>query len=294
MHVRLAPPNLLVGILAAIAGLTLVPVVGEFFVELARERGFYDHPSERVLRLIGYASDLSHHPLFPWIAGGMVGASVGSWVAVILRTAARDRGPRVTSIRALDHGARGYPPVRIDGPKRLVQWSDYDLFLSYGVGHLFEDEAKGRMIEDPDFHNRKLIRIWSFRLVGQNISSDPLQIRKCYLRSLISGEIIAAKIDDAPVEEIEAIPPSQYFHVEAQFPVDEKFDTKSIRGGLAIPPFRRRFSNFTFVLETDNGRIELEYDAQTVDRYLLSLIQSFEWGAPGEIPSLPRKDKGRA
>ena len=44
--------------LAVLTAVILVPVIGEFFVDLARERGFYEHPSESVEAIMNLVASM--------------------------------------------------------------------------------------------------------------------------------------------------------------------------------------------------------------------------------------------
>jgi len=162
-------------------------------------------------------------------------------------------------------------------------WSDYPLFLSYGSQPLYIEELEGRTIDNPDFAGRSLIRIWGFRLVGKNRSRQPLIPSRVYLQSLITGEVLYGTIDGKEPAEIKSIPKGNYFRVDIPFPkIEARFDVAGIRGGLPIPEFRRRFSYFIFVLETAIGFSEEEFTLARIDRFLSSLVATFEWKSPGD------------
>jgi uncharacterized membrane protein len=65
--------------LIASAALVVVvsPVIGEFFVELARELGLYSKPSATLNWIMGAVDALINNPIYPWIAGGALGLFLG-------------------------------------------------------------------------------------------------------------------------------------------------------------------------------------------------------------------------
>lgn len=81
------------------AGAALFPVVGEFFVELAKENGVYEQPTQRVgvmLTLLGAVADF---PGFKLGAGFIIGLACGLWVDAIFK---RREQPPASAAQQLD------------------------------------------------------------------------------------------------------------------------------------------------------------------------------------------------
>lgn len=71
--------------------LVIIPVASEFFIELARELGVYDHPSERVASVSSFLAEITAHSWFPWIGGMIFGFALGTWTDWLLRRQERRR-----------------------------------------------------------------------------------------------------------------------------------------------------------------------------------------------------------
>ena len=67
------------------AAVVIVPVVGAWFEELAREQGLYEHPTARVMSIVDWFAILAHSPLYGWIGGCVVGMVLGLWADIVLR-----------------------------------------------------------------------------------------------------------------------------------------------------------------------------------------------------------------
>jgi hypothetical protein len=74
-HIRIA--------FSVLAAITVLPVVGQFFVALADERGWYKHPSEKVAQAVVLMGDLVGAAWFHWTAGILIGLAVGVWLDTI-------------------------------------------------------------------------------------------------------------------------------------------------------------------------------------------------------------------
>jgi hypothetical protein len=71
-------------ILASVSAVILIPVLGEFFIDFARERGLYEHPSERVKTIIDVFASLGANPVYRLIAVAIVCFALGFWVDYLL------------------------------------------------------------------------------------------------------------------------------------------------------------------------------------------------------------------
>lgn len=63
-----------------LAGVVVLPPVGQFFLSLADERGIYQHPGARVAAMTGVLAIVVSSPWFHWIGGGIVGFAAGAWL----------------------------------------------------------------------------------------------------------------------------------------------------------------------------------------------------------------------
>jgi hypothetical protein len=70
---------------AALATAILVPVVGEWFVSLVRERGAYEHPSAHVESVMTWLASVVYHPAYLVAAGTVLGLALGMWMDTALR-----------------------------------------------------------------------------------------------------------------------------------------------------------------------------------------------------------------
>ncbi len=86
-------------LLAVVSG-----VVGEFFTALARENGWYQHPSERLDAAMNAFSSFVTHSSFLTATAGIVGLAVGMWMDTILRRISLQRSPLNLPGRALPPG----------------------------------------------------------------------------------------------------------------------------------------------------------------------------------------------
>lgn len=71
----------------------IYPLISEFLIELAKERGFYDHPSETVEQVSAVAAAIVASSWFHWIGGLIVGAAVGLWADTLMRRGNPNRLP---------------------------------------------------------------------------------------------------------------------------------------------------------------------------------------------------------
>ena len=68
-----------------VIGTIVVAVVGEFFIELARERGWYDSPSQRVDAFLSAFSVFVTQVWLLCLASGLAGLTIGLWTDKFLR-----------------------------------------------------------------------------------------------------------------------------------------------------------------------------------------------------------------
>jgi hypothetical protein len=73
-----------------LAAPSAVAVLGEFFIEMARERGFYKDPWQRLDSAVTWLGDFVGHTWFMCLVAGFFGLAAGSWVDNLLRRRERD------------------------------------------------------------------------------------------------------------------------------------------------------------------------------------------------------------
>ncbi len=84
-----------------------VPVVAEFFIEWAREEGWYSQPGDTAERLMSIAADiaLSHWTLYPVTL--LLGVTIGLWVDTLLRRSEKAKPSKEDRLEAIGHNLVG-------------------------------------------------------------------------------------------------------------------------------------------------------------------------------------------
>jgi len=80
-HVRVVA----VWLAGAVATVAVVPLLGQFFVSLADEQGWYAHPSARVHAVLSALTAITASPWFHWLGGATIGFAGGVWLDAIAR-----------------------------------------------------------------------------------------------------------------------------------------------------------------------------------------------------------------
>jgi hypothetical protein len=93
MFTMASPRKFIHRILEILTALVLVPVVGEFFIEIAKERHFYEHPSEKVEEAVNKLIALGSDPTYRIISGLVLGMLVGALLDSHLRHRERSNAP---------------------------------------------------------------------------------------------------------------------------------------------------------------------------------------------------------
>jgi len=70
---------------AVLLAIVILPIAGEFFIKLAEQYGFYEHPSERVGAIMNWLIALASNPIYRIAAAFVVGLALGSWLEILLR-----------------------------------------------------------------------------------------------------------------------------------------------------------------------------------------------------------------
>ena len=73
------------GLLALFFMPVMVAIIGEFFIEWAKQGGWYANPSERVGAVIALANTLISTPWFQWLVFSIGGFAIGVWVDYFTR-----------------------------------------------------------------------------------------------------------------------------------------------------------------------------------------------------------------
>lgn len=76
-------------VLTGLVALILIPVGGEFFIEFARKRGLYEHPSETVGAVMDKMIAIADLPWFKSVALLLTGLTIGMWFDTLARKRAR-------------------------------------------------------------------------------------------------------------------------------------------------------------------------------------------------------------
>lgn len=93
---------------SAVVGILVLTPIGEFVVAYLQEKGFYEHPSATVARLIGFFAAVVSSNWFPWVAGASVGFLIGIWFDHLLRLRATRVLPVATIAPPMQKGFFDY------------------------------------------------------------------------------------------------------------------------------------------------------------------------------------------
>ncbi len=94
-------------LISAIALLLVFPVLSEFFIEWAREMGWFESPSHRVSEMIGFVESIHSSPYFPMFTA-FAGAAVALWLDSWLRV--QEQKVKMTALNS--DGRRTLLPVK--------------------------------------------------------------------------------------------------------------------------------------------------------------------------------------
>lgn len=81
------------------ATVVILPVIGQFFIELADDLGAYTNSLERVQWAL---TAVTSNSAFPWICGILIGFSTGTWVDIIARRAKTPEEPTALALIDFD------------------------------------------------------------------------------------------------------------------------------------------------------------------------------------------------
>ena len=78
-------------VVAVITAFVAAPVVGEWFIESAKEQGAYEAPSSRVAAAVDWTASIAAAPGYQFALGLAVGLTIGLWADRLLRKRERRR-----------------------------------------------------------------------------------------------------------------------------------------------------------------------------------------------------------
>lgn len=81
-----------------IFGIVLFPVISEFFVEYARQKGFYTNPEGFISILLSTISSLVNYWWYPWLSFGLLCFSLGVWIDWFIRFIDRRRQKKLLEL----------------------------------------------------------------------------------------------------------------------------------------------------------------------------------------------------
>lgn len=120
------------GVAALLVGMVLSPVVGELFVEAAREKGLYEHPSQRLGAAMSALNSIVSQQWFIGLTLFFVGLAAGTWLDLLLgrRERRRHGDPILTReiIRFLDIRALPTLEYWYDGLSCRKNWRENTSF----------------------------------------------------------------------------------------------------------------------------------------------------------------------
>lgn len=122
-------------VLVCATALVLVPVIGEWFVKLADERGFYAKPSSRLERAIMWLASWADLPGFKFVAGLVLGLTIGLWLDRWLRIRERGFSPPAWKASVYGRPAKFFPS---DSGRACFDYTTNDGLIGLGRGpHTF-------------------------------------------------------------------------------------------------------------------------------------------------------------
>jgi hypothetical protein len=81
--------------------LAVTPLVGDFLVEYARQKGLYDDPEATVSGALTALAHIYQAWWYPWLTGFAAGLALGAWIDFLLRKASHSQSERSEKARQL-------------------------------------------------------------------------------------------------------------------------------------------------------------------------------------------------
>lgn len=95
--------------------------VGQFFIALADERGWYQNPSRRLAAMMDVMAAIADSSWFHWIGGAVVGLAIGLWLDRLLRK--RERQAESSSRRLTLTFEKRHPWVQSPASRPTPNWT---------------------------------------------------------------------------------------------------------------------------------------------------------------------------
>jgi len=106
-------------------------VVGEFFIEWARESGWYESPSRRVEVTMSAVRELVTQTWFLMFFNGIAGLTIGAWIDYLLRRRLPSAGDSKLALAVpFDSALYTYDPAN-EAPDRNAYYDLMDFTLTY-------------------------------------------------------------------------------------------------------------------------------------------------------------------
>lgn len=132
-------------------------------------------------------------------------------------------------------------------------------------------------------HN--LVLVGNIRLRGENPKKIPLTVKKAYLRSLVTGEILILRINELEATNLQ-IQPNSHFDAYAIFDNEDGILADNQISGITFPKFITKYSNFEIVFETEKKNYKLIFDNEITQKWVTSVQMGLMMPSPGTKASV--------
>jgi hypothetical protein len=127
----------------------------------------------------------------------------------------------------------------------------------------------------------KLALVDHIRLKGINNRKSSLIVKSAYLRSLVTGERILAKINNIEAQDLE-IRKSAFFTIIFSLPNDDGSLANDSIKGLTFNNFLKRFSNFEIIIKTDKKELIIEFESKETKEWVTNVQSGLMTQQPSE------------
>lgn len=152
-----------------------------------------------------------------------------------------------------------------------IQWIDEPSSI-----HTF-----GYTISRP--HN--VVLVGGIRLRGENPKKIPITVKKAYLRSLVTGEIIVLRINGLEAVNLQ-IQPNSHFDAYVIFDNEDGILADNIISGITFSKFITKYSIFEIVFETEKKNYKLIFDNEITREWVTSVQMGLMMPSPGTKASV--------
>ncbi len=142
----------------------------------------------------------------------------------------------------------------------------------------------GYVISKPN----NIVLVDHIRLRGKNTKKSSIFVKVAYMRSLVSGEQIKAKINNLDAENLEIFKGSS-FDIYFSLPNEDGALANNHIKGISFQKFLQRFSNFEIVIETDKKNHIIEFDDKETKNWVSLIQNGLMMPAPGEKARVLKK-----